>query len=219
MVSNLTLTSANEQGRATVTRTYANLDQNYIVYRLSDVALMKAEALVQLVVPTDSMADGYEKASQDSINDILLHEAFDMVEAVNTRSIYPTTSSDNLKWATLKTMNREGKSGMELLVLEERLRELCFEGKRWYDLLRYNYRHIDGVNYSAILGNQAFAAIPANYGEMLSIMVRGKGSQGEALKSKMRNEAYLYMPIPNEDIILSPQLVQNPAYGSISDIK
>ncbi len=206
MISNMPLTSTNEQGRATIDRTYASLDQNYIIYRLSDVVLMKAEALTQLVIPTDSMT-GTEKTAQDSINDILLHEAFDMVEAVNTRSIYPATSSDNLKWATLKTMKREGKDGMELLVLEERLRELCFEGKRWYDLLRYNYRHISGVNYSAILGNQAFSAIPANYNEMLSIMVRGKGSQGEALKSKMRNEAYLYMPIPNEDIILSPQLV------------
>jgi hypothetical protein len=216
MISSNALTSKTSQRRETSVN-YGGINQNYIVYRLSDVALMKAEALVQLVVPTDSMADGYEKASQDSINDILLHEAFDMVEAVNTRSIYPTTSSDNLKWATLKTMNREGKSGMELLVLEERLRELCFEGKRWYDLLRYNYRHIDGVNYSAILGNQAFAAIPANYGEMLSIMVRGKGSQGEALKSKMRNEAYLYMPIPQTDVNVSSVLVQNPVWSSSNE--
>ena len=106
---------------------------------------------------------------------------------------------------------------MELLVMEERLRELCFEGKRWFDLLRYNYRHINGVNYNAILGNIGEGALPANYDPMLSLMVRGRGSSGDGVKAKMTSEAYLYMPIPNADVILSQGLKQNPVYSSSSE--
>ncbi len=110
-------------------RTYNNFAQNYIVYRMTDVMLMKAEAMVQLAT------DG----------DIKLQEAFNVVKAVNDRAHAEgtVTMGDTLRWATSSSIQGNAintKVGMEELVMEERLRELCFEGKRWYDLLQHLQR-------------------------------------------------------------------------------
>jgi hypothetical protein len=208
----------NQQKRET-SREYANLDQNYIVYRLTDVMLMKAEAMVQLVDTTGVGAlTGTELTDKQTAIDNGLREAFNLVQAVNTRSLPTSNQADSLKWSDVKTMQRSGKTGMEILVLEERLRELCFEGKRWYDLLRYNYRHITGVNYNDILGNLGLESLAANYDEMLNLATRANTATSSGMKAKLRNEAYLYLPIPNSDQVLSG-LIQNPAYGSTNEFE
>ena len=76
-------------------RAYKEFRQNWIVYRLSDVMLMKAEALV-------------ETASSDSLR---LKQAFDLVQAVNKRSMYEN-ATDTLKYESFKT-----KDDMELTVI------------------------------------------------------------------------------------------------------
>lgn len=204
------------QDSRTSGRPFTGFDQNYIVYRLSDVMLMKAEALVQLVDTTGlSELDPTAKAERQTAIDADLKKAFDLVEAVNTRSLLDANKGDALTWAKLNAMGRTGKSGLEVLILEERLRELCFEGKRWYDLLRFNYRHVEGVvNYNESLGSQGLEALQPNYKDMLEFTTRGKGNQAAGLRAKMRNEAFLYMPLPNSDVLLSPEMKQNPAYGS-----
>jgi hypothetical protein len=186
-------------------RTYNNFAQNYIVYRMTDVMLMKAEAMVQLAT------DG----------DIKLQEAFNVVKAVNDRAHTEgtVTMGDTLRWATSSSIQGNAintKVGMEELVMEERLRELCFEGKRWYDLLRYNYRHTEGVNYNAILADQA--NFPANYRPMITLAAR-KSSDLSALYSKMPTEPYLYMPIREGELKVNPKLKQNPVYSSKTDAK
>jgi hypothetical protein len=195
-------------------------DQNYIVYRLTDVMLMKAEAIAQLMQDVD-IAEG-ETANEDvaAFNDSLRHEIFNLVEAVNTRSIAESDkASYAMQWNAYKDYT---KSQWETYILQERLRELCFEGKRWYDLLRYNYRHIEGVQYDQTLGKMAADAaatnatlsLPPIYDEMLSLATRSRGTDAQAIKAKMQNEAYLYMPIPDSDINVCPLLIQNPAYKS-----
>lgn len=186
-------------------RTYNNFSQNYIIYRMTDIMLMKAEAMVQLA------ADG----------DIKLQEAFNVVKAVNDRAHTEgtVTMGDTLRWASTSSIQGNAintKVGMEELVMEERLRELCFEGKRWYDLLRYNYRHTEGVNYNAILADQA--SFPANYRPMITLAAR-KSSDLSALYSKMPTEPYLYMPIREGELKVNPELKQNPAYSSKTDTK
>ena len=186
-------------------RTYNNFSQNYVVYRMTDVMLMKAEAMVQLAT------DG----------DIKLQEAFNVVKAVNDRAHTEgtVTMGDTLRWATSSSIQGNAintKVGMEELVMEERLRELCFEGKRWYDLLRYNYRHTEGVNYNAILADQA--SFPANYRPMITLAAR-KSSDLSALYSKMPTEPYLYMPIREGELKVNPELKQNPVYSSKTDTK
>ena len=173
--------------------------QNYIIYRLTDVMLMKAEALTAL-------------ATDDS--DIRLRQAFNLVQTVNSRSKNIESSNDSIHWVAFSS----GITAMEELVLNERLRELAFEGKRWYDLLRYNYRHVEGVDYTTTLADQddrGVAAV-ANYNGnaiMKNWAVR-KLANGDAVAAKMSTEPKLYMPIPLSDMNVCPVLRQNPAYGS-----
>lgn len=180
-------------------RAYDHFDQNYIIYRLSDVMLMKAEALVQL-------------ASGDE--DSKVRQAFNLVQYVNNRSIYSgSLSNDSLRWINYGT-----KESLETLVLSERLRELCFEGKRWYDLLRYNYRHVEGIDYSRTLAQQESEGVSfvRNNTDMMNLMAR-KSSSSASLIAKMRTEPYLYMPVLESQIKVNPQLVQNPAYESSNE--
>lgn len=183
------------------TREYANYRQNYIIYRLTDVMLMKAEALVALATADD---------------DIHLREAFNLVREVNTRAIEIKT--DSIRWVGAQR-DFAGRAGMEQLVLEERLRELAFEGKRWYDLMRYNYRNIEGVDYTTTLFDQNDRNKPFvnNYPDMVNLMVRKLGASSNAVAAKMRTEPTLYMPVSKTDMEVCPALRQNPVYGTTGD--
>ena len=82
--------------------------------------------------------------------------------------------------------------------------------------MRYNYRHTEGVNYNAILADQA--SFPANYRPMITLAAR-KSSDLSALYSKMPTEPYLYMPIREGELKVNPELKQNPSYKSKTDSK
>ena len=170
--------------------TYTNFKRNWIVYRITDLMLMKAEALVEI------SADGDKK----------LEEAFNLVQTVNKRSM-ARNSRD-----TLKIDDYISKESMELLVLAERERELCFEGKRWWDLMRYCYRHMSGVNINLMLAEST--EWPALYKPMLKFVVRkyGDGGEGDAVSFKMASEPYLYWPIQESEIKVNTLLHQNPVY-------
>lgn len=82
-------------------------DKNIILYRLSDILLLRAEALNQLNRPADAIA---------------------IVNQMKVRAgevaLQPTD------------YNTLSKSQIEDIILNERSKELCFEGKRWFDLVR-----------------------------------------------------------------------------------
>lgn len=94
---------------------------NWIIYRLTDVMLMKAEALTAL------MSDASELSDQDKN---YMVQAFSLVNAVNKRSVCENVLKD-----TLQANDYATKEKIENLVMTERQRELMFEGKRWYDLV------------------------------------------------------------------------------------
>ena len=150
---------------------------NWILYRLSDVMLMKAEALV-------AMADTLS-------SDTLLHQAFNIVNTINKRSNC-SSGDKNLDASKYSYTN---KADMADLVLLERQRELMFEGKRWFDLVRRSLR--DG-----------------NTGK-LTEKVSLKGSSGTtAIASKLSSMDAIFWPYHNDEIIVNKNLVQNPAFGS-----
>lgn len=93
----------------------ASADANWIFYRLSDVMLMKAEALI-------------ERGEAD------WPEAFKLINNVYKRAnnIAPEVATGSLAYETYST----SKEKMEDLLFEERHREFLFEGKRWFDLVR-----------------------------------------------------------------------------------
>lgn len=188
-------------------RDFTNVNQNWIVYRLSDVMLMKAEALVQLAPDAEVLAGDDDVAEEDN----KLLQAFLLVNEVNKRSIAkdPLEDADTLKLSAYNT-----KADMEELVLAERFRELCFEGKRFFDLVRYSYRHVDGIQPDKILaeiGEDPKAMVP-NYQEMMTKMTRGMSEGSTAAVAKMRTEPYLYFPVLESELNANFSLKQNPAY-------
>ena len=175
--------------------TRSNVQQNWIFYRLTDVMLMKAEALVQLY-------NLGGKADDDTRNE----EAFEICKFVNERALSDANkSSYALKYSTYKDK-------MEQLVLAERARELCFEGKRWFDLMRYNYRHTAN---QADLKKKLTEGYVANSDVFFELALR-KYAVPASMRAKMRDERYLYMPINQDEVEINTSLVQNPVYKSAS---
>lgn len=86
--------------------------QNWIFYRLSDIYLMKAEALV-------------ERNQEDD-----LQQAIDLVSKSYDRA-NPSKGNGSLQLSSYNS-----QTAMRNLVFDERQREFLFEGKRYFDLLR-----------------------------------------------------------------------------------
>lgn len=152
---------------------------NWIVYRLTDVMLMKAEALVM------KGEEGYETA-------------FCMVNAVNkrARNLVDATARDTLRFSDYKTSREK----MEQLVLDERHRELMFEGKRWYDLVRMSLRNGDNQHL--------ISEATVKYEDNLS-----------AIKIKLADPNILFFPYHRDELKVNPYLTQNPAYSNSEEFE
>ncbi len=165
---------------------------NWVIYRLSDILLMKAEAL------TEMMSEG---ADDEAIayNKTLLDQAFSLVNAVNKRSICEPL---NQLADTLQRTDYNTKQLMEELVYRERQRELMFEGKRWFDLVRIAQR--EGHTQA-----------------LVSAVGRATSSKGVAasdlVTSKLAKMDAIYWPYNYEELKVNKNLVQNPAFGSGED--
>jgi hypothetical protein len=127
-------------GLSDMTRRSQRTFPHWIIYRLPDVMLMKAEALTQLAI-----ADGDNQST--------LQEAYDLVLQIRERANAVDGPGNRLQ----SPIN--GKM-LEKLILEERAREFLFEGKRWYDVLRHARRDsYAGENRSYLL-NMAINSAP-----------------------------------------------------------
>ena len=162
---------------------------NWIIYRLTDIMLLTAEALCQ------KMREG---SDQDVIdyNQPLLAQAFSLVNAVNKRSVCEVNLVD-----TLLAREYNTKSLMQDLVMKERQRELMFEGKRWYDLVRRSMR--DG-----------------NTDELCQAVARREGTNASYVQnffsSKSTGMNAIFWPYNEEETKVNQNLAnaQNPAFSS-----
>jgi len=160
---------------------------NWIIYRLTDIMLLKAEALVEQMTNT---ADAVQSDAEKERNEQLLSQAFTLVNAVNKRSICEMQLKDTLVQSDYNT-----KSLMSDLVLKERQRELMFEGKRWYDLVRRSQR--DGN--TAVLSKLATQKVTENKG---------------GIQTKLARMDAIYWPYNLDELKVNHNLTQNPAFGS-----
>jgi hypothetical protein len=151
---------------------YRNTTANWIVYRLSDIILMKAEALIQL--------------GNDN------EEAMRMINMTYLRS--------NFKEGTepLKLDNYNTKGDLEKLLLRERQRELMFEGKRWFDLMR--------------LARRADSPTP-----LLNYVLKKFTGNSSIQFTKMSVMDALYLPIHTDELKANTALEQNPFYETTGD--
>ena len=188
---------------------YKRYAQNWIFYRTSDVMLMQAEALVQLADANGTLT-----------NDANLQQAASIVKEISNRSL--NTLDDSIQiWRDFSTRDL-----METLVLSERRRELCFEGKRWFDLMRYAYRHMTDVDATKIMGDQHQTITAADGVTLLSdatkfpkvpdavltILKAKYQDGGAALAFQLSTEPKFYMPILESELKVNAYLKQNPGY-------
>lgn len=142
-------------------------DTHWFVYRYADVLLMKAEASALL-------QNG--QAAIDIIKEIRL-----------ARKAIDETKED---------VGSEDTAGIISYVLRERGRELAYEGKRWFDILRIarrnNYERLDILLDAAIT-----SAAP---------------EQQQSIKAKLKDPNSHYLPINTFVLYTNKALVQNPFY-------
>ncbi len=157
-------------------RTGDDFDANWIVYRKSDVLLMKAEALVSRTV-----ADSLDIAN-----------AFFMANAINKRW---KTGVGTVVDTLLYDSEMEAKECLDI-VREERALELCFEGKRWFDIVRM-----------------------ALQGENPSFSYQGKrhNQPDDEMQKRYSHISAYFMPISKEEIRFNKLLKQNESCKSVEN--
>jgi hypothetical protein len=140
---------------------------NWIVYRMADLMLMKAEALSQTGRYEETLA---------IVNNVR-----------NKRLMNPLSTSFTA-------------AALEDLILEERARELAFEGKRWYDLLRMGRRN----DYQ-------------RKNKLIEIIIdKVPSNQKLLLATKLANPWGWYLPIEADELERNFNLTQNPYYAGYS---
>ncbi|MGO4770744.1 RagB/SusD family nutrient uptake outer membrane protein [Flavobacterium sp. W22_SRS_FK3] len=142
-------------------------DTHWFVYRYADVLLMQAEALAELNRGPEALA------IIESIR--LQREAIEL---------------------TTESIGTDNKNEVIDYILAERARELAFEGKRWFDMLRNarrnNYARLD------ILISAALVSAPAE--------------QQQSIVAKLKDPNSHYLPINTYELYTNKALVQNPFY-------
>lgn len=138
-------------------------DANWIVYRLADLLLMKAEALSQTGRYTEALL---------------------LINRIRDRASMPSAST------------AQNPQAFEDLILQERAKELAYEGKRWFDLLRLGRRN--DYQRKTNLIELIIKNVPA--------------TQKRVLASKLTNPYGWYLPIYEREIESNPKLIQNPYY-------
>ena len=168
---------------------------NWIIYRYTEVLLFVAEAYIM-------KAKQIAPAGEDSLTQVAAlkeykDKAFNLIDAVNARSINsdnfnitPNTLTQVISYSNSTTVNE-----LESVLFKERRRELMFEGKRWYDLVRMARRD----------GNQE---------RLLSFVEKKYDSATlSAVKIKLKNPYAMYFPMAKDEVRNSQGVLkQNPAY-------
>ena len=169
---------SNEKDLKLVSQQGTGSSANWIFYRLSDMLLIKAEALI-------------ERAQQGDWD-----KAFELIDIVNKRA---NDAVNGNRSSTLKKSDYiDTKAAMEQLVLEERHREFLFEGKRWFDLVRFARRDGDNVR-------------------LIELASRKYIENVNAIKIKLADPNIIYFPYAKSELKVNPLLKQNPAFTTGED--
>ncbi len=156
-------------GVSPITGSYRSSSQFYntwIFYRYAEVLLMQAEAYL------------YSDTKKD------LDMAYSLMSRVHERAT----------GLPLEVNITEGD--LETALLTERKKELAFEGKRWYDLLRFARRN-NFEKHQLILTMAEIKTSTDDYDEIIS---------------NFSDTASYFLPIYSGEINLNPNLEQNPYY-------
>ena len=151
-------------------------ESDWIFYRQTDVLLMKAQALAFRYTPAEVEGD----LSADH------KEAFKIVQSVNRRNL-------SVLKDTLQSKDFKSQEDLKTLVFDERLRELTYEGKRWYDLVQK-------------------ALWEGKTSNIVELIIKKLDNSSGSVSSKMQHVKTLFCPVYEKELILNPLLKQNPAF-------
>lgn len=140
---------------------------HWIFYRYADILLLKAEACAN------------SGRGQD---------ALDLINTVRSRARALPSSAEN--------PTPDDVFGLTNYILKERARELAYEGKRWYDLVRNAKRN----NYARL--------------DLLreSVTISAPSAVRQSALNKLKDPNSQYLPIYYFEIQTDPGLIQNPFY-------
>lgn len=158
----------------------------WVIYRLPEIMLMKAEAIARLgALSTPSAQDMLE--ANNLVNAIF---ARNNPSAVPNTSEYSAETFNNYRTPRLRHDATVYNTPQNLLtaVYNERQREFIGEGKRWFDIVRYAEGEGTPVN---ILNAIGFS---------------------RTLRTRLRLMDALYNPIYESQLKISPELKQNPVW-------
>ena len=182
--SGTAISTTNSQGGEFSASGRESTSPNWIIYRYSDVLLMEAEAKIM---------KAKDLGGNDSLPAAvvtLFNEAFQLIDAVNQRALGGYAGADRLDF----TSYNSNADDMEVLVLDERRRELMFEGKRWFDLARKSRRD----------GNTKYL--------WEKIEPKFDSNSRSAVRIKMTDPDAVYFPFNRDEIKINTKLKQNPVY-------
>jgi hypothetical protein len=122
-----------------------------------------------------------------------------LINAVSRRAVNSLTpgTGEVLKYDDYK----DSKENMEKLVMEERHRELMFEGKRWFDLVR-------------------MARLTGSTKDLATTVTKKQLTNISGIQIRLADSNALYLPYYRNELKVNPYLHQNPAYhtGDDSDL-
>ena len=153
-----------------------SMNRNWIFYRLTDVMLMKAEAYLMK-----------STAEVNDANKALWASAYDLIEVVANRSV--TTTAQQLKSTDAAASDR---AKLQALLRNERRAELMFEGKSWFDMIRYAKQAGGDIS--------GFKDVPAKC-----------GSRGSS--NPFPSWAHLFWPYNKQEVKKNPNLTQKSIYN------
>jgi hypothetical protein len=200
-------------------QSYRNTEPNWILYRLTEVMLFRAEAEIELAFNMDASekeaeGENAEGEQGEQEGEGTGSEAGSKMRkaSVLVRGNSLTTADElkldafNLISAVYRRSNPVVQTKKQYapeqpqtydtfhkLLMNERRREFLFEGKRFYDLVRAARR----------VGNTQ---------EMRQALATKYSEAGPAVAIKLIQMGFMYMPVARKEMKINPALVQNESY-------
>ena len=182
--------------------------RNWIIYRLTDVMLMKAEAYAAMGGKENN------KLAQQIVNAIHRRSFCNLKEDVKVEEDVTSSSANNPKKGDAVMPG----SDYVKLVLNERQIELLAEGKRWFDLVRYAERNAGGMDGTKDerewtedkpIGN-GYAGVK----KMVEGFMKNKYTNYTVQRNRLKNRYGLYCPIYYMEVKAARGAIeQNPVWN------
>ena len=182
--------------------------RNWIIYRLTDVMLMKAEAYAAMGGKENN------KLAQQIVNAIHRRSFCNLKEDVKIEEDVTTSSANNPKKGDAVMPG----SDYVKLVLNERQIELLAEGKRWFDLVRYAERNAGGQSGTADprewTEDKPIGDGWAGVKKMVENFMKNKYTNYTVQRNRLKNRYGLYCPIYYMEVKAARGAIeQNPVWN------